>query len=146
MTGTPGRADGEVRTAVAATELGERIVLTGRIAAAELEALLAGATIVAFPSTYEGFGIPVLESLAAGVPVVVGAGTPAAEMAGGPVPVVDPSDPAAWAEALDLLLGDAGRRDRVARAGLTRVVGRTWEDSAARLEDAWRRLLATGRS
>ena len=146
MTGAPGRADGEVRTAVAATELGERIVLTGRLPAAQLDALLAGATIVAFPSTYEGFGIPVLESLAAGVPVVVGAGTPAAEMAGGPVPVVDPSDPAAWAEALDLLLGDAGRRDRVARAGLTRVVGRTWEDSAARLEDAWRRLLTTGRS
>ena len=145
MTGSPGRADGEVRSAAAATGLGERITLTGRIPAAELDVLLAGAAVVAFPSVYEGFGIPVLEALAAGVPVVVGAGTPAAEMAGDPAPVVDPSDPAAWAEALDALLGDTDRRDRVARAGLARVVGRTWEDSAARLEDAWRRLLGAGR-
>ena len=146
MTGGPGRADGEVRAAVLATGLGDRIALTGRIPTAELETLLAGAAVVAFPSAYEGFGIPVLEALAAGVPVVVGAGTPAAEMAGGLVPVLDSSDPAAWAEALDLLLSDADRRDRVARAGLTQVVGRTWENSAARLEDAWRRLLAAGRS
>ena len=145
MTGGPGRADGEVRAAASATGLGERIVLTGRIPVAELDALLAGAAVVAFPSVYEGFGIPVLEALAAGVPVVVGAGTPAAEMAGDSAPVVDPSDPAAWAEALDRLLGDTGRRDRVARAGLARVVGHTWEESAARLEDAWRRLLAAGR-
>jgi len=145
MTGSPGRADGEVRSAAAATGLGERITLTGRIPAAELDVLLTGAAVVAFPSIYEGFGIPVLEALAAGVPVVVGAGTPAAEMTGDPAPVVDPSDPAAWAEALDALLGDTGRRDRVARAGLARVVGRTWEDSAARLEDAWRRLLGAGR-
>ena len=145
MTGSPGRADGEVRSAAAATGLGERITLTGRIPAAELDVLLTGAAVVAFPSIYEGFGIPVLEALAAGVPVVVGAGTPAAEMTGDPASVVDPSDPAAWAEALDALLGDTGRRDRVARAGLARVVGRTWEDSAARLEDAWRRLLGAGR-
>ena len=145
MTGSPGRADGEVRSAAAATGLGERIALTGRIPAAEFDVLLAGAAVVAFPSVYEGFGIPVLEALAAGVPVVVGAGTPAAEMAGDLAPVVDPSDPAAWAEALDALLGDTVRRDRVARAGLARVVGRTWEDSAARLEDAWRRLLGAGR-
>ena len=146
MTGSPGRADGEVRSAAAATGLGERITLTGRIPAAELDVLLTGAAVVAFPSVYEGFGIPVLEALAAGVPVVVGAGTPAAEMAGDLAPVVDPSDPAAWAEALDALLGDTVRRDRVARAGLARVIGRTWEDSAARLEDAWRRLLAAGRN
>ena len=145
MTGSPGRADGEVRSAAAATGLGERITLTGRIPAAELDVLLTGAAVVAFPSVYEGFGIPVLEALAAGVPVVVGAGTPAAEMVGDPAPVVDPSDPAAWAEALDALLGDTDRRDRVARAGLARVIGRTWEDSAARLEDAWRRLLDAGR-
>ncbi|MCS5679095.1 MAG: glycosyltransferase family 4 protein [Acidimicrobiales bacterium] len=144
MTGAPGRADAAVRAAVAATGLGERVTLTGRISAAELDVLLAGAAVVAFPSTYEGFGIPVLEALAAGVPVVVGAGTPAAEMAGDLAPVVDPSDPAGWAEAMDLLLGDTARRDRVARSGLARVVGRTWEDSAARLEDAWRRLLAAG--
>ena len=146
MTGAPGRADAAVRAAVAATGLGERVTLTGRISAAELDVLLAGAAVVAFPSTYEGFGIPVLEALAAGVPVVVGAGTPAAEMAGDLAPVVDPSDPAGWAEAMDLLLGDTARRDRVARSGLARVVGRTWEDSAARLEDAWRRLLAAGRN
>ena len=146
MTGAPGRADGEVRAAASATGLGERIALTGRVPAAELDALLAGAAVVAFPSVYEGFGIPVLEALAAGVPVVVGAGTPAAEMAGETTPMGDPSDPAAWAEALDLLLGDTDRRDRVARAGLARVVGRTWEESAARREDAWRRLLAAGGS
>ena len=146
MTGAPGRAAAAVRAAVTATGLGERITLTGRIPAAELDTLLAGAAVVAFPSTYEGFGIPVLEALAAGVPVVVGAGTPAAEMAGSQAPVVDPSDPAGWAEALDLLLSDTDRRNRVARSGLARVVGRTWTDSAARLEDAWRRLLVTGRS
>ncbi|MEE2767930.1 MAG: glycosyltransferase family 1 protein [Actinomycetota bacterium] len=141
MTGAPGRADDEVQAAVSAVGLGDRIELTGRIPSSELDELLTGASVVAFPSTYEGFGIPVLEALAAGVPVIVGAGTPAADLAGDTALIVDPSNPVAWAEALDRLLGDTDQRNRVARSGLVRAIGHTWEDSAARLEDAWRRLL-----
>ncbi|MEO2157633.1 MAG: glycosyltransferase family 1 protein, partial [Acidimicrobiales bacterium] len=80
LTGGPGTAEAEVAKAVGASRHGDRITRTGRIPAADLAACLATATVVAFPSTYEGFGIPVLEAMAAGVPVLVADGTPAADL------------------------------------------------------------------
>jgi len=101
LTGGPGTAEAEVANAVAASRHGDRITRTGRIPAADLAARLATAIVVAFPSTYEGFGIPVLEAMAAGVPVLVADGTPAADLVADLFAnrgvVLAPHDPQVWA-------------------------------------------------
>ena len=146
LTGGPGTAEAEVANAVAASRHGDRITRTGRIPAADLAARLATAIVVAFPSTYEGFGIPVLEAMAAGVPVLVADGTPAADLVADPCAnrgvVLAPHDPQVWADSLGRVLDDRAHRASLALRGLTVAADHTWEASAAALEQAWRRLLA----
>lgn len=141
FTGAPGSADAEVRAAAEASGIGPRITFTGRIPAADLATLMAGATVMAYPSRYEGFGIPVLEAMAAGVPAVVAAGTAAADLATSAGVVLEPDDVAGWAEELDLLMADSGYRSQVARSGLVRASNYPWEASARQLERAWRLAL-----
>ena len=141
FTGAPGSADAEVRAAAEASGIGPRITFTGRIPAADLATLMAGATVMAYPSRYEGFGIPVLEAMAAGVPAVVAAGTAAADLATSAAVVLEPDDVAGWAEELDLLMADSGYRSQVARSGLVRASNYPWEVSARQLERAWRLAL-----
>ena len=146
LTGGPGTAEAEVANAVAASRHGDRITRTGRIPAADLAAQLATAIVVAFPSTYEGFGIPVLEAMAAGVPVLVADGTPAADLVADLFAnrgvVLAPHDPQVWADSLGRVLDDRAHRASLALRGLTVAADHTWEASAAALEQAWRRLLA----
>ena len=146
LTGGPGTAEAEVANAVAASRHGDRIIRTGRIPAADLAARLATAIVVAFPSTYEGFGIPVLEAMAAGVPVLVADGTPAADLVADLCAnrgvVLAPHDPQVWADSLGRVLDDRAHRASLALRGLTAAADHTWEASAAALEQAWRRLLA----
>jgi alpha-1,3-rhamnosyl/mannosyltransferase len=146
LTGGPGTAEAEVANAVAASRHGDRIIRTGRIPAADLAARLATAIVVAFPSTYEGFGIPVLEAMAAGVPVLVADGTPAADLVADLFAnrgvVLAPHDPQVWAYSLGRVLDDRAHRASLALRGLTVAADHTWEASAAALEQAWRRLLA----
>ena len=144
LTGGAGRAEGAVVVAVSRAGLGDRIERTGRIPEADYARRLAGASLLAFPSRYEGFGIPVLEAMASGVPVVVAAGTPADDVAGGAGWSVDADDVSAWAEALDRGLGDAAARRQAADAGLRRAAEYSWEASAEQLERAWRLALRLG--
>ena len=146
LTGGSGTAEADVADAIAASRHGDRITRTGRISSTDLAARLATAIVVAFPSTYEGFGIPVLEAMAAGVPVLVADGTPAADLVSdGGVDrdaVLAPHDPQVWADRLGRVLDDRAQRTDLALWGLTAATDHTWEASAAALERAWRRLLA----
>ena len=142
LTGGRGSAEADVARAIAAAEHAGRIDRTGRVPAADLARHLSDADVVAFPSTYEGFGIPVLEAMAAGVAVLVADGTPAADLVQGCDAIVGAGDPAAWAEALDRLLADRDHRTALAARVLAAARDRTWEASAAALERAWRLLLA----
>ncbi len=144
LTGTAGRAEMDVEQAVRQSRHGDRIDRPGRVPAGDLEARMTGATVLAFPSSYEGFGLPVLEAMANGVPVIVGAGTPAADLCGAAGWTVDTGDVAGWAEALDRALSDGSARDDMARQGLGRAAEFGWERSAEALERAWRRLLDLG--
>ncbi len=142
LTGGQGAAEADVARAIATAEHAGRIDRTGRVPAADLARHLADADVVAFPSTYEGFGIPVLEAMAAGVAVLVADGTPTADLVRGCDAIVGAGDPAAWAEALDRLLADRDHRTALAARVLAAARDRTWEASAAALERAWRLLLA----
>ncbi|MDP6288410.1 MAG: glycosyltransferase family 1 protein [Acidimicrobiales bacterium] len=143
LTGGPGRAEGDVRKAIDGGPHAERIDRTGRIPADLLASHLSGASVVAFPSSYEGFGLPVVEAMAAGVPVLVSDGTPAADLVGGGSVVPAVAGPDQWANELERLLVDDHHRRALVDAGRLGATTHTWEGSADALERAWRLLLAT---
>jgi len=107
-----------------------RVVLPGYVGGAVKRALLAGATTIAYPSRYEGFGFPVLEGFAAGIPVLTSTTSSLPEVAGEAALLVDPNDVDAIGEGLRRLLGDSELRERLVAAGRERVRSFTWERSA----------------
>jgi glycosyltransferase involved in cell wall biosynthesis len=110
----------------------------------EKRALLAGATVLTYPSRYEGFGFPVLEGFSAGVPVLTSSAASLPEVAGDAALLVDPNDVDAIAEGLVRLFGDAGLRERLIAAGRERLATFSWQRAA----DATAEVLrgAAGRS
>jgi len=100
----------------------------GRPSDEELAALLRGAQCLAYPSLYEGFGIPVLEAMACGTPVVTSAGGATEEVAGGAAVLVDPRDPAAIAFGIEQA---EARRGELRERGLERAAEFSWDRVAA---------------
>ena len=108
--------------------------LLGHVPDELLPGLYAGAEAFALPSRYEGFGLPVLEAMAAGTPVVAAATGALPETCGGAARLV-PADGEAVRDALLALLADDAERERLRAAGLARASGFTW-DATARGVDA----------
>ncbi len=142
LTGGAGRVETEVMEAIKQSRHADRIERTGRISSEALEEQIRGSTVIAFPSTYEGFGLPVLEAMAAGVPVIVGSGTPAAETLNNPEWTVAPEDISGWASAIKRAVSEPSERSRAARNAIDQANRYKWEHSAAQLEKVWRQLLA----
>jgi glycosyltransferase involved in cell wall biosynthesis len=109
----------------------ERIVRTGFVADGDRRALLAGAAVLANPSRYEGFGFPVLEGFAAGVPVLTSTTSSLPEVAGDAVLLADPDDEQAIADGIGRLLADDDLRTRLVAGGHERVARFTWDRCAA---------------
>lgn len=110
---------------------------TGFVSDDELARLYRGALCVAYPSLYEGFGIPVLEAMACGAPVVTSATGALAELAGGAAVLVDPLDPAAIAAGIEEAMN---RREELSRAGLERATAFSWAASAQATAAVYREL------
>jgi glycosyltransferase involved in cell wall biosynthesis len=110
--------------------LGARARALGFVPMPDLAALYAGATLVVYPSLREGFGLPVLEAMAQGAPVVTSRGTATEEAAGDAAVLVDPHDVDAIAEALDRVVGDGELAGRLRAAGRARAAAHTWERTA----------------
>jgi glycosyltransferase involved in cell wall biosynthesis len=115
-----------------APDVRRRVVLTGYVSDEDRVALTVGATAVAYPSRYEGFGFPVLEAMAAGVPVLTSNVSSLPEVAGDAAVLVDPADISAIADGLHRLLSDAGLREHLREAGRARAVTFTWHETARR--------------
>jgi glycosyltransferase involved in cell wall biosynthesis len=96
----------------------------------DLRALYRGATVFAYPSLGEGFGLPVLEAMTAGVPVLTSNRSSLPEVAGGAARLVDPEDTGAIRDGLAALLGDPAERDRRAAAGRERARAFSWDATA----------------
>jgi glycosyltransferase involved in cell wall biosynthesis len=109
-----------------------RIHRTGYVSEADKVALLGGAEAFVYPSLYEGFGLPVLEAMACGTPVVTSNVSSLPEVAGDAADLVDPADPASIADGIDRVLGDAELRTRLVDGGLHRAERFTWEETATR--------------
>ena len=103
----------------------------------ELARLMRGARCLVYPSLYEGFGVPIVEAMACGTPVVTSRGGATEEVAGGAAVLVDPRDPAAIAEGI----AEAGRRrDELVALGRARAAAFTWRRAADLVEALWREL------
>ena len=122
--------------------LGDRVRRLGFVSNDDLGLLRSGASLCCLPSRAEGFGLPVLEAMAAGSPVVTTSGTPMEEFASGVAELVPPGDPEALAAAIDSLLEDPRRAARLAAAGRERAGEYSWQRSAAAVLDVYERVLA----
>jgi glycosyltransferase involved in cell wall biosynthesis len=117
----------------------ERVVRLGYVGDAERAALLRGASVFAFPSRYEGFGLPPLEAMAVGVPVVATAAGSLPEVLGDAALLVPPGDEEALAGALVRALDDDDLRARLVAAGTDRALRYSWERCGAGLAELYRR-------
>lgn len=122
--------------------LDDAVLLPGYVDGADLEGLYAAASAFVFPSLNEGFGLPLLEAMGRGVPVVTSASSSMPEVAGDAALLVDPTSPEAIADATVRVLGDDALRRRLVAAGRTRPGDFTWERAAKGTLASWRRALA----
>ena len=119
------------------------VTMTGFVDLHTRDALYRGAVASCYPSLFEGFGLPVLESMALGCPVVTSTGTSTEELvAGGAGLAVDPRDPDAIAAGLASVLDDPSLHDRLVAAGTARAAAHTWERAAELAVAGYREVLA----
>lgn len=121
------------------SRLGERVHITGRLDDEELAAAYSGARAFCFPSIWEGFGLPVLEAMAYGAPVVTSAGTCMAEVCGDAGLLAAPDSPREIAARLAEAVGPA--HDELARAGRERARTFTWDACAAAHTEVYHALI-----
>lgn len=135
----------EVREEIAWSGQGRRIHLVGFVSRAELVALYNLAEFSVYASHYEGFGLPVAESMACGTPVLTSTTSCLPEVAGGAALLVDPSDDDAITEAMARMIDDAALRQRLREAGLARSRTLRWDHAAERTLDTYRRAARENR-
>lgn len=133
IAGGRGWLSDEIHATIAALRLEGQVRLTGFVADEHLPALYQGAALFAFPSLYEGFGIPVLEAMACGAPVVTSTVSSLPEAAGEAALLVDPNDVDALTEALWRALDDDALRNALRARGFEQVKRFSWAESARRL-------------
>lgn len=122
-----------------------RVILTGYVSEPDKRALIAGATALAYPSLYEGFGFPVLEAMAAGTPVLTSNVSSLPEVAGEAALLVDPKDEHAIAEGLRRIVHDEPLRERLIGPGRARAAGFTWEATARATAEVLHAVAAAAR-
>ena len=124
--------------------LESKVVLAGRIPEEDKAILYSASTALVFPSLYEGFGMPVLEAMACGTPVVTSKLSSLPEVAGDAALMVDPTDVEALAGAMVRMVNDRSLRDELAGKGLRRASEFRWEDSAMKTLEVYRRAMSVG--
>lgn len=142
IAGEQGTFAASVRGALAAAGVGQHAVITGLVSQDVLIALYSGAACFVLTSAYEGFGLPPLEAMACGAPVVMFRNSALGEVAG-PATLVSPDgDPAALAQAISRVLDDDGSVVRTREAGLGWARRFTWARAADRTVDVYREVLS----
>jgi glycosyltransferase involved in cell wall biosynthesis len=123
--------------------LEDRVRWLGQVPSTDLAELVAAASAVVYPSRYEGFGLPAIEAMAAGTPLVTSNAACLPEVVGDGGLLVDPDDAAGLRDALEAVLGDADMRARLSAAGRRRAAAFTWERCADLTVEAYRSALGS---
>jgi glycosyltransferase involved in cell wall biosynthesis len=146
VVGPAGGDEARIRDLIAELDLRHCVVRFGAVNDEELAHLYRGALALCFTSIAEGFGLPVLEAFATGVPVIAAEIPAVREVAGDAAFFVPPNDEDRLAEALRAVSSDSGLRARLAAAGLERAAAFSWDDTAERTLAAYQTALAVARS
>lgn len=131
----------EVLEHVKASPAAARIDVTGYVEARDLESLYRKARILAFPSLDEGFGIPVIEAMAAGLPVITSEGSALQEVAGDAAILVEPARTDSIVEALRTLIAAPGLRNQLREAGYKRAKEFPWSKAIAGTWDGYQTVM-----
>jgi glycosyltransferase involved in cell wall biosynthesis len=129
---------------VRALDLQSRVIFTGFVDEEEKPFLIAAAKVFAYPSLYEGFGIPLLEALACGIPTVTSNVSSLPEVAGDAALTVDPSNVAELSSALERLVSDETLRERLTRESIRQAAKFTWAKTAEMTLQAYRDVISQG--
>jgi glycosyltransferase involved in cell wall biosynthesis len=130
LAGGPGWGYKAIYETAAASQHGRRILFPGFVDEADLPILYAAADLFLYPSSYEGFGVPVVEAMASGVPVITSKLSSLPEVAGKAGLLVNPHDPTELAEAMAQVLSNSQLRQRMRVEGLEQARRFTWEKTA----------------
>lgn len=133
LVGHAGVGAEDVQTVISTEGLATDVVRPGWLPEADIPALMAGAECFVLPSYFEGFGIPVLEAMAVGTPVVCSAVTSLPEVVGDAAILVDPHDPQAIASGIESVVSDPDERASLQAKGYARVAQFSWDQSAKAL-------------
>jgi len=143
LAGSQGFGAAEILARIEKSPTRERISVLGYVSIADLAAWYARATVFAFPSLDEGFGMPVLEAMAAGTPVVASNSSALPEVAGDAALLVDPEDTEALAAALRSLIESKSLQEELSSRGSQRAGVITWENAVRKTWDVYRKVLET---
>lgn len=141
IAGGKGWLEDEMRQTIAETKLGDAVHLLGFVDDDDLPALYSAARMLVIPSLYEGFGLPILEAMACGVPVIASNLSSLPEIVGKAGILVDPLDIDAIGDAILRIESDSRRRAFLIDAGRRQAKQFTWEKSARRLKSIYEGLL-----
>jgi len=140
IAGGRGWLEDGIYAAIEAHRMGDRVRFIGYAEDTDLPALYSGAVCTAFVSLYEGFGLPVLESMACGTPVITSDVSSLPEVAGDAAPMVCPTDTGAIAAAIERVVTDEGHHADLRARGLAQVKRFSWEAAARQLQATYRML------
>jgi glycosyltransferase involved in cell wall biosynthesis len=119
-----------------------RIVMTDYLHDEDLRSLYSSCRVFVYPSLYEGFGLPPIEAMACGAPVVTSDIRSLVESTGGVAKVAAPQDPAAFTKVIQSLLENEEERRQLSAAGRARAAELTWQDAARKTLDVYERVLS----
>jgi alpha-1,3-rhamnosyl/mannosyltransferase len=130
---------------VAGDGVDEAVVRLGAVSESVLRALYHGAAALVYPSRYEGFGLPLVEAMASGTPVLASRAASIPEVVGESGILLDPDDWKPWADAIVHVMTDSVLRARLRSDGLARAAMFTWERTARITRDVYRQVAQGGR-
>ena len=122
--------------------IAEKVILTNFVSDQEMPAFYNGAEMLLFPSLYEGFGLPILEAMACGIPVITSNVSSMPEVGGEAAFYVNPESVEGIARAVSEIMGNRGRREEMVKKGLEQVKKFTWEKAAKQTLEVYRQVLS----